>query len=282
MPRIELNGADFNYSIAGPPGGRLIILLHGGRGFGDHRSDFSAYKPLADHGDGYRVLGFDYRGHGRSSCSPPYTFAQLVDDIDAFRRHFAGEEGKAVVAGGSFGGYLAQQYAITYSNKVSHLVLRGTAPSHHHEEEALSTFAARLHKAPNASIEMVHKVFSAFEDDDEFRLIIFALNPLYVETYDADAGLKKIRDTVFRAETHNALYSEQEKYFDYRDELHKVTAKTLIVVGDQDWICPPSQSSIIAEKIQGSRLLVIPGANHSVQVEKNAEFLQAVRELLKQ
>lgn len=37
------------------------------------------------------------------------------------------------------------------------------------------------------------------------------------------------------------LYSEQEKYFDYRNDLHRVTAKTLIIVGDQDWICPPSK-----------------------------------------
>lgn len=161
MPRITLNGADFNYSIAGPEHGRLIILLHGGRGFGmyvkssdsrhginilvgDHRSDFRAYQPLAGE---YRILGFDFRGHGHSSCTPPYTFKQLVHDIEAFRQHFAGEE-KAVIAGGSFGGYLAQQvgshmsymiaeadllikYAITYPEKVSHLVLRGTAPSHH-------------------------------------------------------------------------------------------------------------------------------------------------------
>ncbi|KAL1618235.1 hypothetical protein SLS56_010668 [Neofusicoccum ribis] len=274
--RISLNGAEFSYSIAGPADGRLVILLHGGRGFGDHRSDFKAYQPLAD---SYRILGFDFRGHGHSSLSPPYTFKQLVDDIEALRQHFGGDE-KAVIAGGSFGGFLAQQYAITYPDKVSHLVLRGTAPSHHHEEEAIRTLEARLHRAPSASIEMLHKVFSAFEDDEEFRLIIFAINPLYTESYNADGGLKKIRDTVFRAETHNALYSEQEKYFDYRNDLHRVTAKTLIVVGEEDWICPPTQSKLIAERIPGSRLLVIPGANHSVQHEKNEEFVRAVRELL--
>ncbi|KAK7718857.1 Protein abhd8 [Botryosphaeria dothidea] len=76
------------------------------------------------------------------------------------------------------------------------------------------------------------------------------------------------------------LYSEQEKYFDYRNDLHRVAAKTLIIVGDQDWICPPSQSQIIADRIPHSRLLVIAGANHSVQHEKNADFLKAVKELL--
>lgn len=56
---------------------------------------------------------------------------------------------------------------------------------------------------------MLHKVFSAFEDDEEFRLIIFAINPLYTESYNADGGLKKIRDTVFRAETHSEWQPSQ-------------------------------------------------------------------------
>lgn len=35
------------------------------------------------------------------------------------------------------------------------------------------------------------------------------------------------------------LYSEDEKYFDYVDQLGSIQAKTLVIVGDQDWICPP-------------------------------------------
>lgn len=98
------------------------------RDLGDHKSDFKAYSPLSDI---YRVLSFDFRGHGQSSENGPYTFKQLVDDIDAMRIHFAGAESQIVLCGGSFGGYLAQQYAIEYPSKVSHLILRGTAPSYH-------------------------------------------------------------------------------------------------------------------------------------------------------
>lgn len=39
------------------------------------------------------------------------------------------------------------------------------------------------------------------------------------------------------------LYSESEKYFDYRDQLSQITAKTLVIVGDKDWICPPGRFS---------------------------------------
>jgi proline iminopeptidase len=41
----------------------------------------------------------------------------------------------------------------------------------------------------------------------------------------------------------DALYSEEEKYFDYRARLKEITAPTLIIVGERDWICPLSTSS---------------------------------------
>lgn len=62
---------------------------------------------------------------------------------------------------------------------------------------------------------MIHKVFSAFEDDEEFRLIMFALKPLYVEKYDADGGLKSTRNTVFRAETHSESAIRIGSHADY-------------------------------------------------------------------
>lgn len=81
------------------------VLAECGLQVGTHSADFRAYKPLVDK---YRILGFDFRGHGKSSCTPPYSFAKLVEDIEAFREHFSGHQ-QVVVAGGSFGGYLAQQ-----------------------------------------------------------------------------------------------------------------------------------------------------------------------------
>jgi proline iminopeptidase len=73
------------------------------------------------------------------------------------------------------------------------------------------------------------------------------------------------------------LYSKKEKYFDYRESLHLITAKTLIIVGDQDWICPPSQSRLIAARIPDARLEVFVSANHSVHIEKNSEVIATIR-----
>ena len=56
---------------------------------------------------------------------------------------------------------------------------------------------------------------------------------------------------------------------------------TLVVVGANDWICPPSQSRLIADGIPGARLMVVEGANHPVHIEKNALVLGAVRDFLR-
>ncbi|CAG8950621.1 hypothetical protein HYFRA_00002830 [Hymenoscyphus fraxineus] len=276
---VEINGARLHYRLEGPATAPLFITLHGGRGFGDHKSDFQAYSPLSDE---YRVLSFDFRGHGLSSETEPYTFKQIVEDIESMRIHFAGIESQIVLCGGSFGGYLAQQYAIEYSSKVSHLILRGTAPSYHHEEHVIRTLEERLALAPCASREMlVDGVFGSFKNDEEFRLVMFALGPLYSESYKPDAALKKCLQTVYRSKTHNDLYSESEKYFDYRVRLPRITAETLVIVGEKDWICTPDQSRFIADGIPKATLVVFPGANHAVHIEKNAEVLEKIRQFLK-
>ncbi|KAF8862477.1 alpha/beta-hydrolase [Acephala macrosclerotiorum] len=275
---VEINGARLAYCLVGPADAPLFITLHGGRGFGDHKSDFKAYSPLQNV---YRVLSFDFRGHGQSAETGPFTFQQLVDDIDRLRIHFGGVESNIVLCGGSFGGYLAQQYAIQYPDKVSHLILRGTAPSYHHEEQAIRVLEERLPLAPCASKEMlIDGVFGSFEGDEEFRLVMFALGPLYSESYEPNSALKKCLETVYRAKVHNDLYSASEKYFDYRDQLKNISAKTLVLVGEKDWICPPDQSQFIAHSIPKATLAIFPNANHGVHLEKNVEVLAKIREFL--
>ncbi|WWC71820.1 uncharacterized protein I206_105779 [Kwoniella pini CBS 10737] len=279
---VKINGADLAYKEAGDACNQLFITLHGGRGLGSHESDFEAYRPLSDK---YHIISFDFRGHGQSSFTPPYTFKQIVNDIETIRIHFNTIynkiEKKLVICGGSFGGFLAQQYAINYNDNLTHLILRGTAPSYEHEEEAFQVLEQRLNKAPLASINMLKKVFSNFKDDDEMRLIMFAIGPLYSEIeYNPDKGLEVSRLRKLSAKVHNDLYSEEEKYFDYRPKLNQIKSKTLIIVGDKDWICPPSQSKLIHEGIPGSQLLIVPDANHSVHSEKNQEVIAAIREFV--
>jgi proline iminopeptidase len=273
---ISLNGAEFAYQTAGADDGETIIVLHGGRGIGDHTGDFEAFRQLS--GD-RRLLAYDMRGCGRSSLTPPYTFDVFADDLEAFRQHFCGE-GKLIVIGGSFGGMIALTYAVRHPHGLSHLILRGTAPSHHHEAEALANIKARLHKAPSASVAMVEKIFSdQIINDVELRLIWHALQPLYFETFDPDASLERTRRMYLHAQTHNALFAD--KSYDLRADLPSIDVPTLVIVGAEDWICPLSQSCIIADTVPGAELFVVESANHSVHIEANAAVIEKIRAFLK-
>lgn len=275
MRTITLNGAEFVYNVAGEGHNETIIVLHGGRGIGDHRNDFKTFSPLADH---YRLLAYDQRGCGATSLTPPFSFEQFADDLEAFRRHFLGDR-RVIVIGGSFGGMIALTYAVKYGQNLSHLILRGTAASHHHEAEAIANFKARVHKASSASIGMVEKLFSdTVVDDIELRLIWLALQPLYYEHFDPDSALERTRTLQLHAETHNALF--KDKSYDLLDSLATIAAPTLVVCGGNDWICPPSQSRIMAERIPGAQYLEVPGANHPVHAERPDIVLPAILDFI--
>lgn len=64
--------------------------------------------------------------------------------------------------------------------------------------------------------------------------------------------------------------------FDRMDDLEKVTCPTLVVCGEDDKMTPPKYSTYLHEKIRGSKLVVIPGAGHSVMLEKHREFNRAI------
>lgn len=65
---------------------------------------------------------------------------------------------------------------------------------------------------------------------------------------------------------------------DITDELYKITAPTLVLVGDADPIVSPNQANRIARHIKGSELKVIHNGGHVLSWEKPDEFKQLVNE----
>lgn len=261
--QIEINGATINYRSTGDEHAHTIITLHGGRGFGSHESVFETFRPLSDK---LRVISYDMRGHGHSSLTPPYTFRQLVDDLEEIRIKLCGGQ-RIILEGGSFGGMIALSYAVRYPQGLSHLVLRGTAPSWHHEMGAKKNFEARAAiKAPMATPKMLDKIFTpTIIDDEEFRLIMFALFPMYVPDgtpVDCDRILESSRTGIYHAKVHNDLFANHE--YDVVDRLAGIEIPTLVLCGDSDWICPPDQSKLIAQNIPHAKLVVVPNCNHGV------------------
>lgn len=122
--RVELpgRGTTFVRDIPGPPGAPALVLLHGFMASGG-LNWFRAFDALR--GD-FRVLAPDLRGHARGIRSRRHVrLADCADDVAALLDELGVD--RAIVAGYSMGGPVAQLLWRRHSDRVAGLVLCATA-----------------------------------------------------------------------------------------------------------------------------------------------------------
>src|SRR5262249_38666244 len=110
----------------------VMIVHHGAPGLGSRDEPKRGYGAFRDR---YRVVVFDARGSGESEGKPPFTHAQWVADLDAIRQWIGAE--RFVLAGGSYGGFIAMEYAVRHPGRLVALILRDTSPDNAHRRDAL-------------------------------------------------------------------------------------------------------------------------------------------------
>ncbi len=134
QPQIQLE-APGDHSVpvylweAGGDAGAIIQVFHG---LGEHSARYGRFAKAAN-AAGYTVCAHDHRGHGPDTetigfFAPHDGWNQLVADGRLVNR-FLGTRysGKPVVLlGHSMGSYIAQSYAMQYSDDLSALILSGS------------------------------------------------------------------------------------------------------------------------------------------------------------
>ena len=265
--------------------GPALLLLHGGPG-ADHTDFLPWLYPLSRR---RRLVMIDERGSGRSErLADPggYTLDGMIEDIEAVRRAFRLR--KLDVLGHSFGGILAQAYAIRHPRSVRRLVLAGTAAS-------ARTINADFRRMRSAQSSTVRARLDAFEARGIFRADgsyvpgyatlcarIYApymyrrgVYPIKPEDYVSGWEVMRemwVRRTDFRVEGNL-------RGFDFTRELQRVDAPTLIVVGDHDMVSIPSAKHLAAA-LPDAQLQVMPRCGHMMFVDDSAAFNTLVERFL--
>jgi len=122
MPRIEINQTRLFYQFHGQPE-RPVLVLNNGIIMNAATSWVFQLEELAAH---YRVLTYDCRGQGQSDHPPgPYTMASHAKDLAELLK--ALDIDRAHIAGISYGGEVAQAFALHYPEKTRSLILADTA-----------------------------------------------------------------------------------------------------------------------------------------------------------
>lgn len=271
---VAINGNRLAVEVFGDEGAPVLIAHHGAPGLGSRAEPKATFGPFADT---FRVVVFDARGSGESEANPPFTHEQWVADVDALREWVGAE--RIVLAGGSYGGFIAMEYAIAHPDRVRALVLRDTSPDHDNER------AARENALNSSRIKVdVDKLDRINEgrvrDNDDLRDCWREILPLYDHVYDPAKVEEKVAATPYRYETHNFAFSVNIPNYDIKPLLPRISCPTLVTVGRDDWITPVECSEKIAALIPDARLVIFEQSGHSPQIEEADRWRQVVRAFL--
>jgi proline iminopeptidase len=271
---FDIDGAGFV-----PDGDRMVerpvlFLLHGGPG-GDHAGFKTSSAALRDVA---QLVYVDHRGCGRSSPGDPagYTLDNNVADLDALREYLGLD--RICVLGSSYGGMVAQGYALRYPERLANLALVCTAPSYRFIEDARRHVATR--GTPD-QIRVCQRLWDGnFESLAQLREFYEIMGPMYSTKYKPDefeAGWKRgLRSFVAL----NRGFGDFLRTFDFTERLHEIGCPTLVLAAAHDWICPPRHSQCMAERIPRAHLKIFANSGHMLASDENAAYLQAVRGFL--
>jgi 3-oxoadipate enol-lactonase len=234
--------------------GELLICLHG---IGGNRSNWRDQLP--EFAGYFQAVSLDLRGYGDSddfegSLDP----RDFVEDVLRIVNHFRAE--KAHLIGLSMGGLVAMRFAAICPERLASLTLCDTNLGFSNQSPERRQRFLDLRLAP---------LLAGAEPRDIARDIAEAL----VSPSVTAVAFQRIHDSV--AQLHKTSYmktleamSRDEHVF----EFEKISAPTHVIVGENDPTTPPALSRILATRIPGARLSVVPGAGHLSNIEKPNEF----------
>ena len=237
------------YEVHGPQGAPLVVLIHG---VGLNRACWQWTLPALT--DGYRVVIYDFWGHG-DSPDPPETptmrlmSRQLQGVLDA-----CGADGAAIV-GFSMGGMIARRFAQDVPERARALAILHSP--HERTPEAQAAIQARVEQArtegPTATVE------AAIE-----RWFTDAYRPTNPEMMEMVRGWVTANDP---AVYHTVYRLLAEGVAEIVAPNPPIACPALVLTGDEDYGNGPEMTRAIADEIAGAEVHILKGLRHMALAE---------------
>lgn len=263
MAVVKLNAISLHYEVRGK--GYPLLLIAGLNA--DNASWDSVCGKLAKH---FRVITFDNRGSGRSGTPDKvYSIREMAGDAAGILDHLRIK--KCHVIGHSMGGYIAQELALYYPDRVGKLILEATA----------SVSSARNNMLFNDFLKRLEK-----DRDNEALMRLWAFWLFSPKTFE-----RKNYITAFIKNASTYPYLQSAKAFkgqigaiasfDACAEIKTIKAKTFVVTGSDDILIYPAESMSLAKSIKGSIAEQIKDCGHCPHVENPDVFTSKAVRFLK-
>jgi len=256
--------------------GTPLVLLHGGPGATHHY-----FHPFFSRASGFaRVVYYDQRGCGLSDFEPGkgYCLDQAVDDLDALRRAIGVEQW--VVLGHSYGGLLAQCYAVKYPQNVKGLVLVCASTGLHgpsmpsREGEFISQQErdkmGEIRKT--AGLSTAQLIYNNFLNGDWKRQSYYKPTP---ERIAQIASFEWVQDRSF-----NSVMSQSSNAVDLAGAFAQCPIPTLILEGAWDMSWNTDKPRRFAENHPNAQLVMFGESGHSPFEDEPARFFGVLKDFM--
>lgn len=257
MQLFDTGDVRLHYRVDGPTDGAPVVFANS---LGTDMRLWDPILPMLP--EGLRIIRFDKRGHGLSTCpSGPYAMGALITDVEKLLDFL--EVKACVFVGLSIGGMIAQGLAVKRLDLVRAVVLSNTAAKIGNP----TMWAERIADVKNGGIEsltdaVMERWFSpAFRSSPELELW---RNMLVRQPDDGYAGCSAaISGTDFYTPTSG------------------LRLPCLGIAGSEDGSTPPDLVRETTDLIPGSKFHLIRKAGHLPCVEQPEEYARILSDFLR-
>jgi len=288
---VDAHGVLIYYMALGK--GEPLVIVHGGPG-ASHDYFLPYLLPLARQN---RLIFIDERGSGRSQkLEDPagYTVENMVEDVEDVRQALG--LGKISLLGHSYGGVLAQAYALKYQQNLTHLILCSTFHSTKAMNEVFVRMKEKMSPELRGRIDKLEKagLYGQGKDYEKNRYPADYMIAAWGEGYfpylyqnRPDPNYDPVGSGNISWDLYREMWGSHGEFVidgnlvsvEYADRLPSIKVPVLIMAGDHDE-CDPGISRQMHEKIAGSKLVILPKSGHMTFVDQPSLFVAAVNDFL--
>jgi pimeloyl-ACP methyl ester carboxylesterase len=253
MPKVQANGVELYYELHGSEAAPLLVLNNGILMSAAGSWVFQT-QALAKH---FRVLQYDCRGQGQSDHpDETYTMELHADDLAALLTELGYE--RAHIAGISYGGEVAQAFALKYPECCLSLILADTVSEV--GPELRINVGSWLSVAKSRDSEAFFGTTVPWNFSPDF----IAANPKLL----ADAKER------YKLLDYPAIVHLCECFLevDFSARLGEIQCPTCIIVGSADLLKGPAYAAILKAGIPHAEYHLLNGAGHASCWERPQEF----------
>ncbi|MFH2102385.1 MAG: alpha/beta hydrolase [Chloroflexota bacterium] len=269
MSMLHVNGMEHYYEQTGD--GPALVFVHGA--FADAR----IWEPQWTHfAARYRLLRYDLRGHGRTGVSSlaSYSMGTFADDLAALLA--ALEIDRPAVCGLSWGGSIAQAYAVRYPESLRRLVLAGTSVAI--DLTLVDKLLCRLLFPRWAMLETIRLM--SVERFTRFSLWLARLTRGRRWLGQDETAMDYLEQCMLRMEQGEYLKIWEAIYGFHLLPLERITCPTLVLNGEHEPKGTLRHTEEILRRVPHAEARVVPRAFHGSNMDNPQAFNRTMEQFL--